>query len=169
MRLDAFRFLGPDGLSGEKLLVVVLDLSELVPLLVHSVADLQDRQFGASQAALELDPAGRAAFLENACADDADLKAEVQSLLDHDVSSADFLEKPAAEAVDHPAHYGGDTVYETIKVIRAWGLDRNFCLANAVKYLSRAGKKDPTKTLEDLRKAAWYLADEIKHLEGATK
>lgn len=71
-----------------------------------------------------------------------------------------------AEAVNHPPHYGGDTTYETIKVLRAWELDRNFCLGNAVKYLSRAGKKDPAKLLEDLRKAAWYLADEIAHLEG---
>ena len=43
------------------------------------------------------------------------------------------------EKVNHPQHYGGDTTYETIKVIEAWALD--FCLGNAVKYISRAGKK----------------------------
>ena len=32
------------------------------------------------------------------------------------------------ETVNHPQHYGGDTVYEAIKVIEAWGLD--FCLGN---------------------------------------
>lgn len=62
--------------------------------------------------------------------------------------------------VDHPAHYGGDSVYETIKVIDAWGLD--FCLGNAVKYISRAGKKDPEKRIEDLRKAIWYIQHEIE-------
>lgn len=69
------------------------------------------------------------------------------------------------EAVVHPSHYGGgDNPYETIKVIRAWGL--GFDLGNAVKYISRAGKKDPAKTVEDLRKAIFYIEDEIKHLEG---
>lgn len=64
------------------------------------------------------------------------------------------------ENVDHPAHYGGDSIYETIKVIDAWELD--FCLGNAVKYISRAGKKDPEKRIEDLRKAIWYIQHEIE-------
>ena len=60
------------------------------------------------------------------------------------------------EAVNHPKHYGGeDNPYEAIKVIEAWDLD--FCLGNAVKYISRAGKKDSSKELEDLNKAIWYL------------
>jgi hypothetical protein len=54
---------------------------------------------------------------------------------------------PDKEAVDHPAYYGGDTVYEAIKVIEAWEL--GFCLGNAVKYIARAGKKgDPVEDLE---------------------
>ena len=32
-----------------------------------------------------------------------------------------------------------------------------FHLANAVKYICRAGKKDPAKTTEDLSKAVWYI------------
>lgn len=67
------------------------------------------------------------------------------------------------ESINHPAHYGGDTPYEAIKVIEAWGL--GFCLGNTVKYISRAGKKDPAATVEDLRKAMWYLDREIKHRE----
>jgi hypothetical protein len=68
------------------------------------------------------------------------------------------------EAVDHPAHYGGkDNPYECIRVIEAWQLD--FPLGNAVKYISRAGKKDPAKELEDLRKASWYLTRRIEQLE----
>lgn len=63
--------------------------------------------------------------------------------------------------IDHPVHYGGDTVYEAIKVIEAWGLD--FCLGNAVKYICRAGKKDDELT--DLRKAAWYLNHRIEQLQ----
>jgi len=66
------------------------------------------------------------------------------------------------ETINHPSHYGGDTPYEAIKVIKAWGL--GFCLGNAVKYISRAGKKGgEDKRLEDLRKALWYLEDEIGH------
>lgn len=60
--------------------------------------------------------------------------------------------------VDHPQHYGGDTPHETIKCLRAWlSADeyRGFLLGNAVKYLSRVGKKGDR--LEDLRKARWYL------------
>lgn len=68
-------------------------------------------------------------------------------------------------AVDHPNHYGGaNNQYEAIKVIEAWGL--GFCLGNAVKYIARAGKKDPSKEIEDLAKAAWYLDREIERLRS---
>lgn len=68
------------------------------------------------------------------------------------------------ETVNHPPHYGeGDSPYETIKVIEAWELD--FCLGNAVKYISRAGKKDPTKERDDLLKAIWYLNRKIDQLD----
>ncbi len=64
----------------------------------------------------------------------------------------------AEDVVNHPKHYGGaDDPYETIKVIEAWKL--GFNLGNAVKYISRAEKKGAP--LEDLKKAAWYLAREI--------
>lgn len=72
-------------------------------------------------------------------------------------------------AVNHPAHYGGDTTYEVIKVIEAWGLD--FPTGNAVKYIARAGKKDPAAEIEDLKKAVWYLQRKINLLsdtKGAT-
>ena len=69
--------------------------------------------------------------------------------------------------VQHPYHYGGkDKPYEAIKVIEAWQL--NFCLGNVVKYISRAGKKDPAKTVEDLEKAVWYLEREINTLKEST-
>jgi hypothetical protein len=68
------------------------------------------------------------------------------------------------ETVNHPAHYGGDTTYEAIKVIEAWEL--GFCLGNTVKYISRAGRKHASP-LEDLKKAAWYLQREIDRLESS--
>lgn len=67
------------------------------------------------------------------------------------------------EAVDHPQHYGGDVPYEAIKVIEAWGLGMH--LGTAVKYIARAGKKDPTKEIEDLEKARWYLDRHINNLK----
>lgn len=68
------------------------------------------------------------------------------------------------EMVDHPDHYGGkDNAYEAIKVINAWGYDKDFYLGNAVKYLSRAGKKDDT--IQDLKKAIWYIEQKIILLE----
>lgn len=67
------------------------------------------------------------------------------------------------EKVNHPNHYGGQqNIYETIKVIDAW--DLNFSLGNAVKYISRAGKKDCSSKKEDLEKAIWYIKNEIKKL-----
>jgi len=69
------------------------------------------------------------------------------------------------EQVDHPEHYGGaENVYEAIKVIDAW--DLGFSLGNTVKYISRAGKKDHTKEIEDLKKALFYLEHHIKTLES---
>ena len=70
------------------------------------------------------------------------------------------------EMVNHPGHYsfGVDNQYEAIKVIEAWDLD--FHLGNTVKYISRAGKKDTDKEIQDLKKAAWYLERKIKNLEN---
>ncbi len=68
-------------------------------------------------------------------------------------------------AVEHPAHYGGDTQFETIKVLEAWLTPEQFSgflRGNALKYLSRAGRKGDV--VEDLRKAAWYIDREIKRL-----
>jgi len=70
------------------------------------------------------------------------------------------------EMVNHPNHYGGeDNTYEVIKVCEAWDLDKDAYLFNVVKYVARAGKKDQTKELEDLKKAAFYLDRKIKNLE----
>jgi hypothetical protein len=69
------------------------------------------------------------------------------------------------DAINNPKHYGGDAnPFEAIKVIEAWGL--GFHLGNVVKYIARAGKKDPAKELEDLKKARWYLDREIQRRGG---
>ena len=66
------------------------------------------------------------------------------------------------EMIDHPEHYMRETGFEVIDVIEAWHLD--FSLGNAVKYIARAGKKDPTKRKQDLEKAIWYIERTISNL-----
>lgn len=72
------------------------------------------------------------------------------------------MSESKVESVNHPKHYMPGT-YEAINVIEAW--DLNFCLGNTIKYIARAGKKDPSKNIEDLKKAKWYLDREIETLE----
>lgn len=67
------------------------------------------------------------------------------------------------DVVNHPDHYT-DGGIETIDFIEAKKLP--YHLGNAVKYISRAGKKDPEKTVEDLEKAVWYINRYISKLEG---
>lgn len=68
------------------------------------------------------------------------------------------------DMVNSPAHYGGkDNPYETIKVLKAWLTPeeyRGFLKGNAIKYLSREGKKGDAT--EDRRKAQWYLNELLK-------
>ena len=70
------------------------------------------------------------------------------------------------DAVNHPKHYNSDpSGIECIQITR----HRNFNIGNAIKYLWRAGLKDSDtsgKQIEDLRKAIWYIADEIERLQG---
>lgn len=85
-----------------------------------------------------------------------------------------------SDMVNRPPHYTSDpSGIECITVTR----HRNFNVGNAIKYLWRAGlKRDDTivgtlksadgdpirlKQIEDLKKARWYIADEISRLGGA--
>ena len=68
------------------------------------------------------------------------------------------------DMVNKPAHYT-DGKIEVIEFIE--DKDLGFCLGNAVKYISRAGKKYKDKEIEDLYKAIWYIERRIKELEEA--
>ena len=68
-----------------------------------------------------------------------------------------------SDNVNHPAHYT-DGKIEVIDFIEDKKL--NYHRGNAVKYICRAGKKDPAKEIEDLQKAAWYINREIQRLEA---
>lgn len=66
------------------------------------------------------------------------------------------------DAVHHPSHYtlpGLDV--ESVDVIRAVLTPEEFkgwCKGNALKYSLRAGRKDPTKEVQDLAKAGVFLS-----------
>jgi hypothetical protein len=71
------------------------------------------------------------------------------------------------DLVNHPPHYTSDpSGIECIQVTR----HRTFNIGNAIKYLWRAGlkteadKKATEKQIEDLRKAIFYINDEIERL-----
>jgi hypothetical protein len=73
---------------------------------------------------------------------------------------------PSGDAINHPSHYNQGKI-EVIEFIE----DKNlgFHLGNAVKYISRAGKKDPAKEIEDLKKAVWYVERQIELISGGTR
>ena len=67
------------------------------------------------------------------------------------------------DQVNHPEHYTSDpSGMECIQITR----HRNFNIGNAFKYLWRAGLKNESTHIEDLKKAIFYIQDEIKRLEG---
>jgi len=65
--------------------------------------------------------------------------------------------------VNHPSHYNQGKI-EVIEFIEDKKL--GFHLGNSVKYICRAGKKNPAKETEDLKKAIWYLERKIELLSG---
>lgn len=72
------------------------------------------------------------------------------------------LQQPT-DMVNHPPHYkdGGIEVIDFIEAKRF-----NYNLGNAVKYISRVGKKYPGTEIQDIEKAIWYLQRELKNLRG---
>ena len=67
------------------------------------------------------------------------------------------------DTVNRPAHYTAHpSGVECIKI----AMHENFCRGNAIKYIWRAGKKDPATEVEDLRKAIASLEVEIERLGG---
>ena len=68
------------------------------------------------------------------------------------------------DPINHPAHYAGIAAgIECIDITR----HLPYALGCAVKYLWRAGKKDPAKKLEDIEKALWYIEEYLDHRVAA--
>lgn len=68
-----------------------------------------------------------------------------------------------SDNVSHPSHYtyGWSNGAEVIDLTE----HLSFCAGNVVKYVCRAGRKDPDKYVEDLEKARWYLDREIERVK----
>lgn len=77
------------------------------------------------------------------------------------------------DKVNSPSHYSYLKKLCGIEVIDITR-HMDFDLGNAIKYILRAGHKteegydDRSKTIEDLKKAVWYINDKIKTLENET-
>lgn len=65
------------------------------------------------------------------------------------------------ERINHPPHYQTVPGIECIEVVRHF----NFNLGNVIKYVWRAGSKEGVSDTEDLKKAIWYLQDEVTRRE----
>ncbi len=64
-----------------------------------------------------------------------------------------------SDKVNHPSHYNTGKI-EVIEFIEDQKLD--YHLGNSVKYIARAGKKNPEAIVEDLEKAIWYIRRRIE-------
>ena len=79
-------------------------------------------------------------------------------------------DKTLDDKVNHPSHY---TWLKDLCGIEVIDITRHldFNLGNSIKYILRSGHKkeegytDKQKTIEDLKKAIWYLNDEINMLQ----
>lgn len=74
------------------------------------------------------------------------------------------------DMVNHPPHYNEsearcDKCGDCIECIE---VTKNYCfrLGNTIKYIWRAGLKDGSSLLQDLKKAQWYLNNKIQELEN---
>lgn len=80
-------------------------------------------------------------------------------MIDYDVLNN---QKNENDTVNHPSHYTSDpSGVECIQVTQ----HKNFCIGNAMKYLWRCDDKG--KPIEDMKKAIWYINQEIKRREGS--
>ena len=95
-----------------------------------------------------------------------EIEVNESDLKDVDAEPIDIsVEEESVEndPVNHPSHYT-DTKIEVMDYIEDKGF--NFALGNVIKYVSRAGRKDVDKTIEDLEKSRWYLNREIERLKN---
>ena len=75
----------------------------------------------------------------------------------------DKVAEPENDPVNHSSHYTSGSI-ECIDFIDSCGYGLDFCLANAIKYLTRCKLKGTT--VQDIRKAIWYATHAADKLES---
>jgi hypothetical protein len=76
-----------------------------------------------------------------------------------------LIKKKEQDKATTPSHYNNGKGYDVIDFCNDYKL--NFNRGSAIKYLSRAGKKD--NEIDDLKKAIDFIQREIKHLENENR
>jgi hypothetical protein len=72
------------------------------------------------------------------------------------------VQQPEHDPVNHPRHYlSHPSGIECIDITEHF----DFVIGNMIKYAWRAGLKDGTTRLEDLRKALWYAQRAVEREE----
>lgn len=68
-----------------------------------------------------------------------------------------YYKDDQTDPVNHPSHYetGGIECFDAIVASQGTEAAKDFCLCNAFKYIWRCKHKG--KSLEDVKKAIWYL------------
>ena len=120
------------------------------------------------QAALELEESQRAAFLEEACAGDEELRREVESLLQFDSRGDRFIEEPALEvaakmiAQEKPESLIGQQLgsYQILSLLGAGGMgvvykarDTRLNRSVAIKVLPADKVSDPERKRRFIQEA----------------
>lgn len=101
---------------------------------------------------------------ENLGEDIEDIRIKPEPIPSTDVTPADFSflgdDEPEEDVVNHPKHYKLANGIEAIDLMEMTSTAPEFVghLRNtALKYIIRAGYKDPSKYVQDLDKAKWYI------------
>jgi serine/threonine protein kinase/Tol biopolymer transport system component len=112
------------------------------------------------EAALDLDPLQRSAFLKQACGSDADLRHEVESLLASYHEAGDFIQTPALEAAaqtlaqQHPDSFIGHSIkqYKILSLLGSGGMGEVYVAQDsllgrkvALKILPLQFTRDPDR------------------------
>lgn len=101
---------------------------------------------------------------ENLGEDIEDIRIKPEPIPSTNITPADFSflgdDEPEEDVVNHPKHYKLANGIEAIDLMEMTSTAPEFVghLRNtALKYIIRAGYKDPSKYVQDLDKAKWYI------------
>ena len=89
-------------------------------------------------------------------------------IFNKDITGSGYIESllTIKDPITRPAHYVEGRKYEPLEVMADWGLLDNYYLACALKYIARYGRKDQSNPSLDLKKAVFYLNQEINRKAG---